>query len=458
MIKFLIKSFVVLNLCCFPVYAANTENATNQQIQNSLKADFDAAKTLFDQGQFNQAYIAFEVLLNRTPENALVNFYFAMSAAALKRTDQAIAAFDRVLMLNPQSVRTRLELAKLYFEMGEYALAHAELDRALRANLPDAVRTNVLAFKARIDKQQSRHSHATTLVLTLGYDSNVNNGNGDTVELAGLTSLESVLPGVSLDESPDEQSDIGFGQTLVYNHSYDFGQRGAWSVNNQLVGLNRLNKDYSQNNVVYLGALTAPTYQHDIYKVAFPLEIDRVYLDANGYLVNASVGASLEQLLSANQTLAATYKLRSMQYDGDNSIRNAHSNIYSMRYRHAIGDKPLILDAHFSYENRQQTKNANADPASLIEKVLKLNTSKVLSARWRFMAGASYTTTDYVQVDWRFDNKRADQVTRFDLGGQYQINRTSLTSASLNHAIHDSNQGYYEFDKTQINLNYIYRF
>lgn len=98
-----------------------------------------------------------------------------MSAAALKRTDQAIAAFDRVLMLNPQSVRTRLELAKLYFDMGEYALAHAELDRALSANLPDRVRQNVIDFKARIDKQQSRHSHATTLVLTLGYDSNANN-------------------------------------------------------------------------------------------------------------------------------------------------------------------------------------------------------------------------------------------------------------------------------------------
>lgn len=452
MIKFLIKSFVVLNLCCFPVYAANTENATNQQTQNALKADFDAAKTLFDQGQFNQAYIAFEVLLNRAPENALVNFYFAMSAAALKRTDQAIAAFDRVLMLNPQSVRTRLELAKLYFEMGEYALAHAELDRALRANLPDAVRTNVLAFKARIDKQQSRHSHATTLVLSLGYDSNANNdiGSGNDFALDGFGGLE--LSGNT------EAEDYGFGQTLVYNHNYDLGQRGAWSLNSQLVGFNRLNKDYSQNNVVYLGALTAPTYQHDIYKVAFPLEIDRVYLDANGYLVNASVGASLEQLLSANQTLAATYKLRSMQYDGDNSIRDAHSNIYSMKYRHAIGDKPLILGVLFSYESRQQAKNTSDDPASLTEKVLKLNASKVLSMRWRLMADASFITTDYKQENWLFANKRADRITRLELGGQYQIDRASLAGANITQAFHKSNQGPYEFDKTQINLNYIYRF
>ena len=452
MIKFFIRSFVVLNLCGFPLYASSSEQDANPQTQVALKTDFETAKSLFDQGQFNQAYVAFEGLLNRAPSNALVNFYFAMSAAALKRTDQAIAAFDRVLMLNPQSVRTRLELAKLYFDMGEYALAHAELDRALNANLPDRVRQNVIDFKARIDKQQSRHSHATTLVLTLGYDSNANNdiGAGNNFALDGFGGLE--LSGNA------ETEDYGFGQTLVYNHGYDLGERGAWTLNSQLVGFNRLNKDYSKNNVTYFGALTAPSYQHDIYKVAFPLEVDRVFLDGEGYLSNASLGASLEQLLSANQTLAAAYKLRSMQYDGDNAIRDAWSNIYSMSYRHAIGKKPLILTANFSYENRQQAKEADSDPASLTEKILRLNASKVLSARWRLIASASFTTTDYQQENWLFANKRSDRISRFDLGGQYQLNRVSLVGGNLSQAVHQSNQGPYEFNKTQANLNYTYRF
>lgn len=255
-----------------------------------------------------------------------------------------------------------------------------------------------------------------------------------------------------------EAEDYGFGQTLVYNHGYDLGERGAWTLNSQLVGFNRLNKDYSKNNVTYFGALTAPSYQHDIYKVAFPLEVDRVFLDGEGYLSNASLGASLEQLLSANQTLAAAYKLRSMQYDGDNAIRDAWSNIYSMSYRHAIGEKPLVLAANFSYENRQQAKNAASDPASLTEKIFKLNANKVLTARWRLMAGASFTNTDYQQENALFANKRSDRITRFDLGGQYQLNRVSLVSANLSQAFHKSNQGPYEFNKTQANLNYIYRF
>lgn len=452
MIKVLVKSLAVFILCSFSVYVASSEQDPNQQAQALLKTNFEAAKALYDQGQFNQAYVAFESLLNKAPSNALINFYFAMSAAALKRTDQAIAAFDRVLMLNPQSVRTRLELAKLYFDMGEYALAHAELDRVLSANLPDTVRQNVIDFKARIDKQQSRHSHATTMVLTLGYDSNVNNdiGAGNNFALDGFGGLE--LSGNA------EAEDYGFGQTLVYNHGYDLGKRGAWTLNSQLVGFNRLNKDYSQNNVTYFGALTAPSYQHDIYKVAFPLEVDRVFVDGEGYLSNASLGASLEQLLSTNQTLAAGYKLRSMQYDGDNAIRDAWSNIYSMSYRHAIGEKPLVLAANFSYESRQQAKNAASDPASLTEKILKLNANKVLTARWRLMAGASFTNTDYQQENALFANKRSDRITRLDLGGQYQVNRASLLGANFTQAFHKSNQGPYEFDKTQANLNYIYRF
>lgn len=450
--KFGFKFLILFFGFSLSVFANQAEESGTRNSSSHLEAEYQQAKAFYDQGAFNEAFSAFEVLLMKAPANGFYNFYYAMSAVALKRYDHAIAAFDRVLMLNPQSTRTRLELAKLYFEMGEYQLAQAELDIALSANLPDTVRANVMAFKKRIDQSQSRHSHSTTLVLGLNYDSNANNdiGAGNSFALDGFGGLE--LSG------NDEEQDFGFGQTLVYNHGYDLGERGGWTLESQAVGFNRVNKEYSQNNVFYLGAKTAPTYKHDIYKVALPFEIDRVYVDGDGYLTNVSLGASLEQLLSAKQTLTANYKLRAMSYDGDNKNRNAWSNLYGMNYRQAFGGKPLILSASFSYESRHQTKNAASDPASLTEKIFKVEASKVITSRWKASAALTLMATNYVRESSVFANKRADQIKKIDIGGQYQLDRVSLLSLGLTHAMHDSNQGPYAFNKTQLNANYIRRF
>lgn len=417
-----------------------------------LQQEYQRAKELYDAKQYPQAYSAFENLRQKSPDNAVINFYLGMSAAALGDTNEAIAAFDRVLILNPQSARTRLELAKLYFAMGEYQMAHAELDIALRTSLPDAVRSNVLAFKQQIDKKQSRHTNATTLVLGLGYDSNANNdiGSGTSFTLDGFGGLE--LSGRS------EVGDYGFSQTLLHNHSYDFGERGGWLLDSHLVAFNKLNKDYGQNDVLYFAGSTAPTYQHDIYKVGFPIELDRVFLEGKGFMTNASAGAYLEQLLSARQIFKASYKYRSMQYDGDNSVRDALANIYAVNYRQMFGERPIILSVNASYEDRQQSKSTVNDPASLTEKLLRVELAKAIYPRLRAHIGMSYRATDYQAETFIFANKRADKIMRYELGGMYQLNRAGIISASLSHANHTSNQGPYEFNKTLLNANYIHRF
>lgn len=432
---------------------AQTSAGAEQQtvIQAAEQQAFNQAKTLYDARQFSQAYQAFQTLWQKMPASLTVNFYLGSSALELKRYDEAMTAFDRVLMLNPQHTRTRLELARLYFETNEFEMANNELDIALKADLPQPVRNNVLALKAQMDKQRSRHSHAFTVVLGLNYDSNAKNdiGDGESFDLPGFGGLE--LSGNK------EQSDFGFGQTLVYNHGYDFGDRGGWVLNNQLIGFNKINKEISENNLLYFAASTTPTYIHDIYKMTFPLEIERVFVDGKGYLSNQGLGVGLSQMLSPTQTLSFDYKLRSMDYDTAKT-RNARANLYSVGYRQAIGRNPLMLGALFSYENREKIGSAVGDIASLTESTLKLDASRALNGKWRLNGAVNLKNTAYKSYSTLFQNKRHDVVARLDLGAMYQLDGKTMLNGVIGHAVHDSNQGPYRFDKTMLAANYIRRF
>lgn len=433
--------------------AVEISGQSTEQITSSTKfeIEFNQAKSLYDKRQFGLAYQAFMALWYSYPNSLVINFYLGITALELKRYDEAMAAFDRVLILNPEHARTRLELARLYYETGDFQMANNELEIALRADLPEPVRNNVLALKAKMEKEQSRHSHAFTLVLGMNYDSNANNDIGDSnrFDLPGFGGIE--LSGNTL------QDDIGFAQTLVYSHGYDFGERGGWSLNSQVVGFNKLNKEVGRNNVQYVGVSTIPAYSYDMYSFVFPFEADRIFIDNAGYMSNLSVGAGLSQMLSPTQQLNADIKLRNMFYDTSKE-RNALASIYALGYRHALGVNPFMLGVTASFENRDKTGTFVQDNASLTEKVLKIDGSRTLSARWRMNASLGIRQTHYKAESNLFLSKRQDTIKKLDVGIMYQLDRKSLLSGTFGYASHDSNQGPYKFDKTMFGLNYMLRF
>lgn len=426
----------------------------NSPAQNAIKTEFEQAKALHDQARFDEAYAAFEQLWQKASSSWTVNFYLARCALELKRYDNAMAAFDRVLILNPEHTRTRLEMARLYYELGDFQMAQAELDAVLATPLPDTVKNNVLAFKARIDREQNRHTHNVTLVLGGGYDSNANNQIGED------TDFDFYLPEFDLSlplNGEDAVADYHATQTLVYSHSYDFGQIGGWRLNNQLVGYNKLNKDLSQNNVTFLAASIAPSFSGQNQAWRFPLEFEKIYIEGEDYMSTLGMGLNISRSISQNQSWGATYKFKVLEYAKTNQSLNALSSVYSLNYNQGFL-QTWSWGVVGSYEQRQQNIHADIDLASYNESQLKLDLANRLTERWRLGLAASYRKTRYQQANPNFLTIRSDQVLKLDFNTSYVINQSSSINAALSRAVHDSNQQPYEYDKNLITLNYALSF
>src|SRR5882757_2748740 len=95
----------------------------------------------------------------RKPADLDVLFHFATLAAQTGDLEGAISALERMLLIDPNLPRVRLELGVLYFRLASYEVARTYLEGALAsANLPPEVRQRAQDFMAQIvDREQPSH-------------------------------------------------------------------------------------------------------------------------------------------------------------------------------------------------------------------------------------------------------------------------------------------------------------
>ncbi|MBM3509309.1 MAG: tetratricopeptide repeat protein [Alphaproteobacteria bacterium] len=119
------------------------------------------------------------------PGNLDKSFAFAEVAIQVGNFEAAISALERMLIINPNLPRVRLELGVLYFRLGSYDLARTYLQAAVEGpNVPPEVRTRVAAFLDEIAKRQSRHQISGSVFAGMRWQSNANAAPSSTTVLA----------------------------------------------------------------------------------------------------------------------------------------------------------------------------------------------------------------------------------------------------------------------------------
>jgi hypothetical protein len=158
---------------------------------------------------------AFQAML-RDLGNPALSFRYAQLATEAGRISGAIAALERLLLLNPNLDNIRLELALFYHRLGNDALAKSYAERALASpELPAEVRPRAERLVADIERGLSRHTFTGELAAGVRYDSNVNGGpSSQTIRGGGLD-----IPLIA--GAPDD--DFGAFGSALGQYVYDLG-------------------------------------------------------------------------------------------------------------------------------------------------------------------------------------------------------------------------------------------
>ena len=204
----LLLGFVVA--CAVPVLAAAQGVSANTPLE--VQKAYDAA---------------FQAMIS-DPGNLDKTFVYAQLAIQTGDLEGAIAALERMLFVNPDLPRVRLELGVLYFRLGSFAAAKNYFVSTLEMKpaAPDEVRDKVAGFMKEIESRETRHHFSGSLFAGVKRQTNANTATGTGSVLVGG------IP-ATLDSQFTSKKDDNAFAALSFKYSYDMspGASDTWDVN-----------------------------------------------------------------------------------------------------------------------------------------------------------------------------------------------------------------------------------
>jgi tetratricopeptide (TPR) repeat protein len=258
---------------------------------------------------------AFQEMLKK-PADLDVLFKFAGLAAKTGDLEGAISALERMLLINGDLPRVRLELGVLYYRLGSYEVARTYLESALKSpNLPADVRSRAEQFMAQVQSQQKTSVFSAEAFIGMRYQSNANLGPATSnVQLFGQAA--------NLNQQSLGQPDWGVVSTLQIRHRYDLGLQDKAAIETQFTSYINRQLQLTAANVSIFDLTSGPRFQ--VFNGIFE-DVTLKPFGAFGYiLVNdtpyyGSYGAGLEgaTLLSDRLRNVSTFVFR--RHDAPNT-------------------------------------------------------------------------------------------------------------------------------------------
>lgn len=215
---------------------SSSPQTSAQQATPTTKTEPQEIRTLrnlIKEKRFAEAYTLSNTLIEVWGGDPGFDLLAGQAAYGANHFQEAVFAFERVLLVNPNILLARLYLAFSYFKVKNKGAAQRELTKLLKEDLKPEDAQRVKDYLDRITelKEKSVVSHAVNVKLAYGYDSNANSGT--TLDnLSNIPVDSPFFPIIgSLDESSLEQSDHTTDVALTYAYNRKLSQKRSVSFN-----------------------------------------------------------------------------------------------------------------------------------------------------------------------------------------------------------------------------------
>jgi len=252
--------------------------------------NMQALYTLYDQGKYDSVI---EQVKQSTKEfgNPQLHLLWAKSAEALGQDEMAMSAYERVLMLDPDNVDVRVQLASLYAKLERDELASEMIKNTENYQLTPAQRSSLDTLK-KVDADELKIAAS----LAIGYDSNINVSPED----------------LEIPTSDDAISTIfaQFTAHLSYTHLLTDKKDWYFRTDIDIFTQNNFESDAKYYNIFAVSDKLGLGYRGDNFDIYLPVKygrmhyLERDFLETLGFepRVNITLSGSLIGNINARYT------------------------------------------------------------------------------------------------------------------------------------------------------------
>lgn len=187
----------------------------------------------------------------RNPADPATLLRYADLSVKVGNLEGAISALERLLLIDGDQPKVKLELGVLYFRLGSYEASRSFLEGARSSGTATAeTKERATQFLAEIDSKTSKSQLTGQIMGGLRYSTNANSGPSGAVSSFGTTTVPT--PNVS------SRPDFNVFAAAALQHRYDLGRQdnGALETDMSLYGSRQF--QVAEANVSLIDVTTGP--------------------------------------------------------------------------------------------------------------------------------------------------------------------------------------------------------
>ncbi|MFH1980810.1 MAG: porin family protein [Pseudomonadota bacterium] len=322
---------------------------------DALDARISEALTRYYDQKYAAALPIFQDVAKKV-ETMDIMFWIGTSAARSDKLELAREQYQKMLQIDPSLDRVRLELATVYFAMGEVEAARKELATVKAGNPPAQVLASIAKLETAMD--ESSRKYAWNVQATAGWiwDDNITAGPDPGVY---------TLPGGSTFTPAPSSSKIrddGFLATATGNVLYDAGARGGFMWNTGANVYSKTYKSYGEYDYLAANLYTGPWWARRDGIVKVPFNFTNTYYGSDRLSYLMSVDPSYEHFFSRMFSLRAAYMYKDERFYQESVAANLDniSNIVELAPTFYFQNRSHILTGRIGYDHHMAKNHVYA--------------------------------------------------------------------------------------------------
>lgn len=404
--------------------------------------DYNNAQLNFQKNNYKETYIYINKYLEKNKINKSIAFMLGRSAYEIGKFEEALSAFNLILMEEPSNSRVKLEIAQTYLAIGNYDKSEKIFEDILKNDsLPPLVKKNIELTLASLKQKNKKNYLRTTLMFGYGYDSNIENYSSEYLDLS------------SNNEKKDRITDYVFS----LNHKYKFLDNLA--LENKFLGYSQKYLEYDEKNIDLIVLGTALVYYKGEYKYSLGFDYNHVWLDKTDYLNNYIFSPSIQYKIDKDLEYKSEFKVLKKDFkQADYEYKD--STLYEWQNSFILSTVDYGVNTFslsFGRDNKDKGRHYNVDNdfVSLrYENLFTISKSLILNN------SLEYYKDIYKEKSLLLDEtRRKDDKFAFNTGLIKSINENFAIGANVTYIDNNSNQElFYSYDKYLIKSNIYYSF
>ncbi len=425
----------------------STRNASANSPLNELLVQTQA---LHGRGEFKAAY---DLLASKAETYAGIPQYdYQLGICAIDAgfPGRAVLALERVLLVNPNNLQARAEIARAYLAAGETEAARRQFELVAAQQIPAEVRRVIDIYLAGIARAETesgtkRFAYAE---FGVGHDSNVNFGSASSqwqlADGTAVTPLAISQPRSSLLTSSTLAATLA--KPMNGNVSLIFGSSLSYRSTPSAHTLDQVQIDLNM----------AVRHKRGCHESVMQTQLQSLRLDDSVF--RNAIGVTGQWRCDLDSKMQVGAYLQGFDFTfPSQTFRNARRTTAGLTLTRLLEhpQQPILVGSIYLGQERTRNELAQLDHDF---RGMRLSINAKISAGWRGFSTVSWETRSFQGVEPLFGVVRDDRQTEFRLGAEKDLSRQWTLAPQLTITRNSSTLAPNEFRRTQATLFARYRF